>query len=112
MKDLNEALKEAVKRGDTQGAKEIIRTRPYSFTKFSQTTGTFEQFIASVDKFSAFKLAAKYGNTEILKFVEYDSDITNYDSDDEEASVERSQLYTDSFVVAFENKHCETARYL
>ena len=52
-KSIEEALKEALKCGDNQGAKELIRM---------QST--------SVDTFEIFKLSANLGNTEILKFME------------------------------------------
>jgi hypothetical protein len=87
MRDHVEALGEALKRGDTQGARDIIRKYP---------------MVSHYDE--AFVLAASRGNVEILKMLDKDGDDVIH--------TDKHQMYYKAFANACEDGHCETARYI
>jgi hypothetical protein len=118
MKNLEEALEEAVKGNDTQGAKEIIRMQS-----------------ESIDYHHIFSLAARYGNADILKFLEPHIEIKDEDiefneedysggpflphierqiKDDlkEEAQKKREELIIEAWEDVYHFGHCKAALYL
>jgi hypothetical protein len=99
MDKVYQALLEAMQRGDTQGAKEIIGMQ----SKTVNYVAVFEQ-------------AADIGNTEVLRILEplIDDVIERVDGDqvDNYGWQDVSDSIGGAFSDAFENGHCEAVRYI
>ena len=102
MNELKEALKEALERGDTQGAKDIILG--------ADDVLRYGNVYPYYDK--AFQLAAESGKTEFLKFLEPFVFDFNDDLEDETIWDESHERWAPAFEAACENGHGETAQYI
>ncbi len=103
MEKLEKELDEALERGDTQGAKDII-----SSAKASHGYGEVYDYF---DK--AFQLAAERGNIEILKFLEsWVLEDFNDVLDDDSLWNEIHWRISPAFEVACKNGHGEISRYI